>query len=80
MWTLKNRLLFSRSKRYAFLWACRTVGVPGCMALAAGYLLHLDPYGQLHWSSHDALVGLACAAPTALTGQSPTLSPTVVTF
>lgn len=48
-------------------WVPVTVGVPGCMALAAGYLLHLDPYGQLHWSSHDALVGLACAAPTLLT-------------
>lgn len=48
--------------------ACRAVGLPGTAAILAGYYLHLDPYGHLHWSSADALVGLAGAVPVALAG------------
>ncbi len=50
--------------------ACRSVGLPGTAAILAGYYLHLDPYGHLHWSSPDALVGLAAAVPVALTGEN----------
>lgn len=42
------------------------VGLPGTAAILAGYYLHLDPYGHLHWSSADALIGLAGAVPVAL--------------
>lgn len=43
-----------------------SVGLPGTAAILAGYYLHLDPYGHLHWSTPDALVGLAAAVPVAL--------------
>ncbi|KAL0040752.1 hypothetical protein WJX79_004303 [Trebouxia sp. C0005] len=43
-----------------------SIGLPGTAAILAGYYLHLDPYGHLHWSSPDALVGLAAAVPIAL--------------
>lgn len=36
--------------------------VRGSVAVAAGYLLHIDPLGTLHWNTHDALVGLSLAA------------------
>ncbi len=49
--------------------ACRSIGLPGTAAILAGYYLHLDPYGHLHWSSPDALVGLAAAVPIALGGE-----------
>lgn len=49
---------------------CRSVGIPGTAAVVAAYYLHLDPYGHFHWSSADALVGLACVAPLAALGQS----------
>lgn len=51
--------------------ACRSIGLPGTAAILAGYYLHLDPYGHLHWSSPDALVGLAAAVPIALGGENP---------
>lgn len=44
-----------------------TLGIPGSIAVLAGYYLHIDPYGHLHWSTPDALTGLACAVPVALT-------------
>lgn len=49
--------------------SCSTLGIPGSIAVVAGYYLHIDPYGHLHWSLPDALTGLACALPIALTGE-----------
>ncbi|KAI7843775.1 hypothetical protein COHA_002673 [Chlorella ohadii] len=44
----------------------RFPGLYGTLAVAAGYLLHLDPLGGLHWNTHDALLGLKCAVPILL--------------
>lgn len=38
-------------------------GVPGSAALALGYLLHVDPWGGLHWDTHDFFLGLQCSLP-----------------
>ncbi|KAL4457963.1 hypothetical protein ABPG75_012828 [Micractinium tetrahymenae] len=35
----------------------------GSLAVAAGYFLKIDALGNLHWNSHDALLGLQCALP-----------------
>ena len=43
--------------------AARYPALYGTVAVAAGYFLHLDPLGGLHWNSHDALLGLKCAVP-----------------
>lgn len=36
--------------------------VRGSIAVAAGYLVHIEPLGTLRWNTHDALVGLSLAA------------------
>ena len=36
--------------------------VRGSIAVAAGYLFHIDPLGTLRWNTHDALIGLSLAA------------------
>lgn len=48
----------------------RSVGTPGTAAVVAAYYWHLDPYGHFHWSSVDALAGLACAVPIAVLGAA----------
>lgn len=35
----------------------------GSLAVAAGYFLKIDALGNLHWNTHDALLGLQCALP-----------------
>lgn len=37
--------------------------MPGSAALALGYLLHVDPWGGLHWDTHDFFLGLQCSLP-----------------
>ena len=37
--------------------------MPGTVAVAAAYFLHLDALGGMHWNAHDALLGLQCALP-----------------
>ena len=54
---------------------CSTLGIPGSLAVVAGYYLHIDPYGHLHWSLPDALTGLAWALPIALLGTHPSVLP-----
>lgn len=46
--------------------ATRYPALYGTIAVAAGYFLHLDPLGSLHWNTHDALLGLKCAVPILL--------------
>lgn len=38
--------------------ACRYPALIGSIAVAAGYFLKIDALGNLHWNSHDALLGL----------------------
>ncbi len=51
----------------------RSPGVTGTLAVVAGYLLKLDPFGNLHWDAEHLAVGLACAAPFMLLGARPGL-------
>ena len=60
---LKHRATCSQTLAPA---PARFPGLYGTLAVAAGYLLHLDPLGGLHWNTHDALLGLKCAVPILL--------------
>lgn len=42
---------------------CRYPGLIGSIAVTAGYFLHIDALGNMHWNQHDALLGLQCALP-----------------
>ncbi len=39
------------------------------VAISAGFLAHLDPVGNLHWDSMDAVQGLAWAGPIIAVGN-----------
>ncbi len=41
-------------------------GLYGSAACILGYFLHIDPFGGLHWSAADALLGLQLYAPLLL--------------
>lgn len=41
-------------------------GAVGSAALLLGTVLNVDPFGNLHWDAHDALIGLACITPVML--------------
>ena len=47
---------------------CRDAAVIA-VAISAGFLAHLDPFGNLHWDSTDAVQGLAWAVPIFAVGN-----------
>jgi len=47
---------------------CRDAAV-FAVAISAGFLAHLDPFGNLHWDSMDAVQGLAWAGPNIAVGN-----------
>lgn len=51
-----------------YLLACSQAGFRGSIALLLAYFLHLDAFGNIHWDSHDLLVGLALGSPVILLG------------
>jgi hypothetical protein len=56
---------------------CRSPGLTGTVAVLAGHLLHLDPFGRLHWDSHDAALGLLYMLPCLLLGRTMSVSNTL---
>ena len=54
----------------------RSPGTKGTVAILAGYLLKLDPFGGLHWDAGDLAVAAAYAAPVLLTGVPASLGHT----
>ena len=46
----------------------RSPGVKGTVAILAGHLLRLDPFGGLRWDAGDLAVAAAYAAPVLLAG------------
>ena len=49
---------------------CSSPGLTGSLAILGGLWLHINPYGNLHWSSDDLLVGMTCILPLLLSGKS----------
>ena len=47
---------------------CRATGLRGSAALLLASLLQLDAFGNIHWDSHDLMVGLALGSPVVLLG------------
>ncbi len=47
---------------------CRDAAVVA-VAISAGFLAHLDPFGNLHWDTMDAVQGLAWAVPIFVVGN-----------
>ena len=62
-WAASPGMRASLSKPSILPAAARYPALYGTIAVAAGYFLHIDPLGGLHWNSHDALLGLKCAVP-----------------
>ena len=49
---------------------CSLTGLYGSAALLLAYFLHLDAFGNIHWDSHDLLLGLALGSPVMLLGAA----------
>lgn len=53
------------------LFACRSPGLTGSLAILGGLSLHINPYGNLHWNPNDLATGLTCVLPLLLLGKPP---------
>lgn len=62
-------MLFQHHALFTNHATCRDAAV-FAVAISAGFLAHLDPFGNLHWDSMNAVQGLAWAGPIIAVGNS----------